>query len=289
MSDSVSQISIVIAAHNSAHVLPSCLAALRTALGDFDHELIVVDNASRDQSLETVASIFPNAITITNPKNLGFAAACNQGAEKATGEWLLFVNPDVVVDPDAIKSLFDTATKRSDAGLISGRLRFPDGSFQATCRRFPTIGNMVFSRQSAIMCIFGARADGAYTLPGYSSVTEVPAVAATFVMISRARFEKAGGFDRRFFMYMEDTDLSLRLHQAGFVNLFVPQAGAVHDWGRGGSAGRVRRLWLHHVSVWKYFLKNIPNGFSVLVLPALLLVNFLMAALIGKSYGREKR
>lgn len=290
MTDSVPQISVVIVTHNSASALLSCLTALKTALAALEHELIVVDNASRDESQPALMSVFPDAITLKNEKNLGFATACNQGAASAVGEWLLFINPDVSVDHDSIKALLDAAAKRSDAGLIAGRMRFPDGSFQPTCRRFPTISNMVFSRQSVLTRIFGSRADRVvYTLPDYPEVTEVPAVAATFVMIARARFEKAGGFDRRFFMFMEDTDLSLRMHQAGFVNLFVPKAGAVHDWGKGGSAGRIRRLWLHHVSVWKYFLKNFPNGFSVLVLPALLLVNFIMAMAFTKPHDRTAR
>lgn len=261
---------------------------MRTALDTLAYELIVVDNASSDNSPDTAAALFPSAVIERNERNLGFAAACNQGAAKATGEWLLFVNPDVTVDSAAIKTLLATALARPDAGLLSGRLRWPDGSFQPTCRRFPTPANMIFSRQSAFARIFGGNVGrGAYTLPDYDKVTEVPAVAGTFVMIARERFHKAGGFDERFFMYMEDTDLSLRLHQAGYVNLFVPQAGAVHDWGHGGAAGRLTRLWRHHVSVWKYFLKNFPNGFSVLVLPVLLLVNFVVSALFAKPDRRE--
>jgi GT2 family glycosyltransferase len=90
-------------------------------------------------------------------------------------------------------------------------------------------------------------------------------------------------------MYMEDTDLSLRLHQAGYVNLFVPSAGAVHYWGEGGRQGRVRRLWRHHMSVWKYFLKHYPNGFSVILLPVLLAANFCLSVLFSSGGTGEGR
>ncbi len=82
-------------------------------------------------------------------------------------------------------------------------------------------------------------------------------------------------FDSRFFMYMEDTDLSYRLHLHKHQNLFVPQAGAIHEWGKGAEGGKIARAWHHHQSVWKYFLKHFQaNGFSLIVLPAILIGQF---------------
>ena len=81
-------------------------------------------------------------------------------------------------------------------------------------------------------------------------------------------------------MYMEDTDLCLRLRNSGLKNYFVPSAGAVHLWGKGSRAGRTRRRWYHHVSVWKYFVKHFPDGFSVIVLPVVLAVNFVVGSVL---------
>jgi len=97
-------------------------------------ELIVVDNASEDASRDEVAKRFPRARIIANDSNLGFAAACNLGAKKATTEYLLFLNPDVQIDQDAVGKLQQVLDSRRDAGLVAGRMRFPDGQFQATCR-----------------------------------------------------------------------------------------------------------------------------------------------------------
>jgi GT2 family glycosyltransferase len=252
------------------------------AVAEVSTEVIVVDNASTDNPAEVIAALFPAARTTVNERNIGFAAACNIGAKAAVEDYLLFLNPDVVIDPDAIERLLEAAEAHDRAGLVSGRLRFPSGSFQATSRRFPTIGNMIFSRGSAPARLFfkGDTAAGRYTLPDAPETTPVPAVAATLALVRRELFERAGGFDERFFMFMEDTDLSLRLEQAGHVNLFVPAAGGVHRWGEGARVGRWRRLWHHHLSLWKYFLKHFPNGFSVLVLPVLLLVNLVLRALM---------
>ena len=268
--------------------LAGCLRALERALSTASAELIVVDNASNDDSVDQAVGLFPGTRTVANERNLGFAAACTLGAKSAGGEFLLFVNPDVQIDRGAVEQLVTVAERDDQAGLVSARLRFPDGSFQATCRRFPTMTNIVFSRGFALAGLFaGNRSESArYTLPDYSEITEVPAVSATLVMIRKSLYDRVGGFDERFFVFMEDTDLSLRLNQSGYVNLFVPSAGGIHDWGTGAGTSRLRRLWYHHRSVWKYFLKNFPNGFSVILLPLFLVCNFLLRLVVSGREGR---
>ena len=120
-----------------------------------------------------------------------------------------------------------------------------------------------------------------YTLGDCSETTEIPAVSATCLMVERDFFLSLGGFDERFFLFMEDTDLCLRIGQAGRKIYFVPEAGAVHRWGTGASVSLAKRSWHHHRSVWKYFLKHYPNGFSLFLLPALLFVNFILRAIAG--------
>jgi len=284
------QVSVVIVTHNSLPALTDCLNSLGAAATKTPLDLIVVDNGSTDKTVDRVIKQFAEVRIIRNERNLGFAAACNQGAKGAPGEYLLFLNPDVQIDKDAIERLVAVASERDRVGLVSGRLRFPDGSFQATCRQFPTTGNMIFSRGSAITRLFAADCSRskAYTLPDYVETTEVPAVAATMVMIRKDLFDITGGFDDRFFLFMEDTDLSLRLHKAGYTNLVVPAAGGIHRWGAGSDLERKRRLWYHHLSVWKYFLKHFPNGFSVVLLPLLLTLNFCLR-LILPHRDREGR
>lgn len=265
------KISIVIVTHNSAPALKGCLLSLHQALEQIEAELVVIDNGSNDGSRQQVEQQFPNARIHANEKNRGFAAACNQALKLSDGEFVLFLNPDVRLDSDCLDKLRSVIVSDSKAGGIVPRMRYPDDTFQATCRRFPTIYNMLFSRGSVIGKLFGSTQ--IYTLGDYSETTAVDAVAATVLMIRRLLIERIGGFDERFFVYMEDTDLCLRLKTSGYHNYYVPSAGAVHDWGHGSSAGGVSRAWRHHFSVWQYFLKHLPNGFSLLVLPLVLALN----------------
>ena len=268
------KVSIVIVTYNSLPPLTDSLKSLQSAMADSNHELIVVDNASTDESVATVRRLIPEATIIESKKNNGFARACNLGAARATGEFLLFHNPDLQIDPEAISSLVRVYRTHDDAGAVAGRMRFPDGSFQPTCRKFPTAVNMVFSRGSIISRMFKTATN--YTLPDYETTTEVDAVAGTLLMIPTQLFRDIGGFDPRFFMYMEDTDLCLRLHQAGYHNYFEPSAGGVHLWGRGSTASSFRRNRYHHLSVWKYFLTHRPSFFAVFLLPLLLIANLLV-------------
>ena len=278
-------VSVIIITCNSQSSIATCLERLVSSTYQFTPQVIVVDNASTDGTVETVRQTVPHATVITNQKTVGFAQGCNQGAALATGEYLLFLNPDLEIDPDAIGQLITVAQSTPRAGLVAGRLRYPDSTFQANCRHFPTVTNLLLSRGSVMTRLLFSRASkhgGLYSLPDYEEVTEVPAVAATLVLIRRDLFRRLKGFDARFFLYMEDTDLSLRLHHSGFINLFVPQAGGVHGFGQGAKVGRLKRSFYHHQSVWKYFLKHFPNGFSLFILPAVLTANFLVSAVIPR-------
>ncbi len=278
------EVSIIIVTCNSMPAIDDSLASLKSVVAESDCELIVIDNASTDGSVECVKRHFPKATIIEPGRNLGFAAACNYGARAAKGEYLLFHNPDLQIDRGTIDRLLEVYGAEEKVGVVAGRMRFPDGSFQANCRNFPTIGNLIFSRGSAISRFVGRA--GTYTLPDYNDMTEIPAVAGTLMMISKKLFVRQEGFDERYFMYMEDTDICLRLHRSGYRNFFVPRAGGVHLWGKGSRGGKVKRLYYHHISVWKYFVKHFPNPVSFLILPVILIVNFILAAIVPERPER---
>lgn len=279
-------ISIIVVTYNSLTCLHSFLDSLRRNTEGVDYELIVVDNHSRDDSPQFVSRLFPAARVVVMPRNVGFARACNAGAEVAAGRYLVFVNPDVRLDPKAVVGLIEVLRDRPDAGIVGARLRFPDGGFQPTCREFPTLRNLVYSRGSALARWFSRNTR--YTLPDYPVVTAVPAVAATFMAIDRSLFFGVGRFDDRFFMFMEDTDLCRRVSHRGKLNLFVPNAGGEHDWGKGSKTGRMKRAWYHHVSVWRYFRKHSVRLTTLLPL-AFLLVTNLVVVLLTLPFRRDGR
>ncbi len=272
------KISIIVVTYNSLPWLSDCLAHLKEAVKTINSELIIVDNNSKDNSPSVAKSIWPQARVMVNKTNTGFAAATNQAAKESTGNHLLFVNPDVFVDSDCIEELIGFMKGKEKLGAVGGRMRFPDGTFQPTCRNLPTLANLIFSRGSIFGRIF--RSMNFYTLPDAAVATVVPAVAGALLMIRKDVFERIGRFDSNFFMYMEDTDLCKRLNMLGFSNYFVPSAGAVHEWGKGSSAGRLKRNWYHHRSVYKYFRKHKRGWATLTILPLMLFSNLVIKGMV---------
>lgn len=276
-------LSVVIVTYHSLPRVLECLESLYQGATQESFEVVVIDNGSTDGTVEHIESRFPQTRVVKTGENLGFGQGCNRGAQLAQGEWLVLLNPDVRLDRGALDQLLQVCRSKPRPGLVSARLRWPDGRFMGVCRKFPTVTNLLFSRGSFLSGLVGSKAfqeRAMYTLPDSTETITVPAVSGTCVMVNRELFLSLGGFDKRFFMYMEDTDLSLRLVDAGCQNYFVPSAGCMHYWKEGSNAGRLRRNYLHHVSLWKYFLKHMPNGFSVLVLPILLAFNFALTAIL---------
>jgi len=273
-------VSAIVVTYNSAENIIACLNALRREVDSIGGDIIVFDNGSSDDTVQMIKKEYPDIRLIESEQNLGFGVANNMAVKMARGEYILFANPDMILDSGALKRLFETFQNQTLAGAVVARLRNADSSFQPTCRNFPNFYNIFFSRGSILNHkVLPVKSSGTYTLGDFDKISEVPAASAACMLMKKAFFLKIGGFDNRFFLFMEDTDLSLRIKQAGKKVYFEPNAGALHYWGRGSSISRIRRSWYHHLSVWKYYLKHHPNGFSLLFLPMALLVNFLVRSL----------
>ena len=127
-------VSLIIVNYNSGNFLLACVSS---ALSQVD-EVVVVDNASRDHSLLQLEAAFPSEpklLVVQNRKNLGFAAGCNIGSKQGTGKYLLFLNPDCVLEPGSVKQLLETLERCPDVGMVGGFLMNPDGTEQAGGRR----------------------------------------------------------------------------------------------------------------------------------------------------------
>ncbi|HSH00006.1 MAG TPA: glycosyltransferase family 2 protein, partial [candidate division Zixibacteria bacterium] len=225
-----------------------------------------------------ITTALPEVTVVNERDNRGFAGGCNRAVARARGEYLLFLNPDVYLDEGTMGALVSELRRRPDAGAVVGRMRDPSGAFQPTCRQLPTRANIFLSRGSVLSRAFGSMG---YTLPDFPTVTAVPAAAATCWLMPRTLFEDVGGFDERFFMFMEDTDLSLRIALAGKKIYFVPHAGAEHAWGAGASATEQQRVRWHSQSVLAYYQKRFPGLYSRLVLPLALKLNQALRRALG--------
>jgi len=254
------RISIIVVTYNSLSYLQGLCASIGVYPPEGDYEIIVVDNASADQTANWCLYAPLDIRLVVNQENRGFAAAANQGAKMARGELLLFCNPDLRWTSPVAERLAGTLAENPSCGAAAARMTFPDRSFQPTCRNFPTFANIWFSRGSFLSRFFVPGGKSLqYTLPDYDHPARVDAAAATCLMIPRRIFERLGGFDERFFMFAEDTDFCRRLVDAGYEVWFVPQATAIHYWG-GSSTDRRAVSRYQADSILQYFKKHYPRA-----------------------------
>jgi GT2 family glycosyltransferase len=226
--------SIVIVNFNAG---PGLVACVRRALSAA--EVILVDNASSDDSIAHVVEAFPQEPKLRilrNDQNLGFSKACNQGARAAFGELLLFLNPDCEMEGDALPVLEAELRGRPRVGMAGGVLVNPDGTEQAGGRRsVPTpmkslvrllgLGPLV-RRWRKDFSQYDLNAEPLPTAP-----VEVEAISGACMMVKRAAIEEVGLLDELYFMHCEDLDWCMRFRQKGWSILFVPEAKLVHHKG----------------------------------------------------------
>lgn len=233
----LARVHVAIVAYRSRQDLLRCLASLERERERVPLTVTVVDNDSRDGTPEAVSGAFPWVDMVALGENAGFARATNLAATRGDSEFLLALNPDTELPPGAIEPLLQVLHERADIAVVGPRLVREDGSFDHASRRsFPTIvGSLghftgVGRRRSS-----GALAQ--YRAPEVARGV-VDAVNGAFMLMRRSAFEACGGFDERYWMYMEDLDLSYRLMQAGWKSWYEPSVTVLHV--KGASAGQVR-------------------------------------------------
>lgn len=234
------RVSILIVSYNTCEMTLACLRSVveetRTPF-----ELIVLDNASTDNSAEAIAREFPEITLLTEEINHGFAGANNVAAERARGEFLLLLNPDTVVLDGAIDTLVRFAESRPEARIWGGRTLYGDRSLNPTsCWRRLSLWNL-FCRGTGLAGVFPQSAlfnSEAYGRWDRSTERQVDIVTGCFLLIRRADWQTLGGFDPDFFMYGEEADLCLRAAaRLGAAPRVTPDATIVHY---GGASERVR-------------------------------------------------
>lgn len=224
-------LSVIIVNYNVRQFLENALSSIYRALEGIEAEVFVVDNASDDGSVEMVKTKFPQVFLIENTANVGFARANNAALKLARGRYLLFINPDTVVQEDTVNVMMRFLDEHPDAGLAGCKVLNPDGSFQLPCRRsFPTPW-VAFTKIFGLSALFPqSRLFGKYNLTYLSTEETYPvdAVSGSFMMLRREVYEKVGGLDEAFFMYGEDLDWCYRIRQAGYQVYYVHSTKIIH-------------------------------------------------------------
>jgi GT2 family glycosyltransferase len=259
-------VSVVIVNYNGGGLLLECLARLleRTAV---PIEILLVDNASSDGSAGEVSRAFPSVRLIANSANVGFARASNQGMALAGADYLLLLNPDLIVGERAVDTVHAYMTSHPGVGICGPRILLPTGRLDRPCRRsFKTPATYLHKALGLTSLFPESRTFGRYYLSYLDErqTFEVDAVIGAFLMARRSLIDRIGLLDERFFLYCEDEDFCLRAKRAGFKVVYLGEAVAVHHKSSSARQKPVRSLYEWHRSVFQFHRKNIAPEYGPL-------------------------
>ena len=247
-------LSIIIVTWNSSGDILGCLRSVYKHAGGLSTEVHLVDNASQDDTVCLVKKHFPEVHILTCDRNLGFAAATNRALAHASGRNILLLNPDTLIRDRALPTLVDYLDARPEVGAVGPRLVHPNGKVQPACMRLPSLWTTISG------WLLGGR-----SIPrNMQNPRRVPALSGAALMAKRSVIQEIGPLDTRFFMYGEDNDWCLRIHQAGWEIHCTPMAEIVHIGGQSAKyvpaetyvRRRVARLLFvqKHRQAWQYAL-----------------------------------
>lgn len=241
-------VSVVIVTYRNEADIGTCLKAVGRAAPGIPVEVIVVDNASGDGTAAAARAV-AGVKVIERQANGGFAAGCATGADAATGSWLLFLNPDTVIAPDAIRALIDCAGEHPGSGIVGGRFVHPDGTIDPrSCWGRPSPWSALCFALGLTSLLPGSRLfDPEAPRPWSADEAEeraVPVVSGACMLVRRELWDTLGGFDPVFFLYGEDADFCLRAAAAGVRPMVTARAVCQHSGGRSSTgAGKLVRLF----------------------------------------------
>lgn len=287
----IRKIDIVLVNWNAGRQISDALSSIASNHEGLVNTVIVVDNNSIDDSLaqiEASKADLPFSLHIVrNATNRGFGAACNQGAALSFSEYLLFLNPDTLLFANSLSEplRYMEQVENSGVGICGIQLIDESGHVSRSCARFPSAS------------MFAAQALGLNKLPclrswshhmgdwDHASTREVDHVIGAFYLIRRDLFESLKGFDERFFVYLEDLDLSLRAHQAGWRSVYFANAQAFHAGGGTSNQIKARRLFYSLSSRLQYAFKHLSWLGAMLVMLVTLLMEPLSRSVLTLLRG----
>jgi len=248
-------VSAVVVSYNSATYLADCLRSLRSeGLAD----VVVVDNASGDGSVEVVRSTDPEATVVSTGANLGFGSGANRGVAATLSRYVLILNPDTIVEPGTVKALAEALDRDPGLAVVGPRIENLDGTLYPSVRRFPDLPVAVghaflglvwpanpYTRRYRML-------DSDHGRPA----ADVDWVGGACLLVRRAAFDVVAGFDEGYFMYVEDVDLCWRLGRAGWRMGYEPAGRVVHALGGSSRQLPYRMIAEHHRSLLRFVDKT---------------------------------
>jgi hypothetical protein len=248
-------VSIVIVSWNTCDILRDCLMSVYKETNDLSFEVIVIDNASNDGSCEMVKESFPEAILIENKENVGFAAANNQGMELTKSGYVLLLNSDTIVLDNAVGKMMNFAEKNERVAVTGCRILNKDMTLQPSCFMFPSLLNMLLSSTYLYKLFPRNRFFGRERMTWWKrdDVRQVEVVTGCFMLVRQQAIDEIGLMDDSYFVYAEEADWCYRFYNAGWENVFSPEASIIHLGGQSSKQVRVKMLIQLRISILRFF------------------------------------
>ncbi len=265
-------LSIIIVNYNVKYFLEQCLHSVRRASGKLNTEIFVVDNNSVDGSCAMVQEKFPWVKLIRNAENLGFSVANNQAIRESKGKYVLLLNPDTVIEEDTLVKCLDYLENHSGAGGLGVKMIDGKGDFLPESKRsLPTPG-VAFYKIFGLSKLFPrSRVFGKYHL-GYldkDQIHSVEILPGAFMMLRRSALDEVGLLDENFFMYGEDIDLSYRLLNAGYENIYFPETTIIHYKGESTKKGSLNYVMTFYnamrIFARKHYSRKMARSYSLVI------------------------
>lgn len=262
-------ISVCMVSLNCWDVLQPCLKSLRRTEPSVSYEVIMVDNASSDETVSETERLFPEVQIIRNDRNVGFTIATNQAIRQSRGRMILWLNTDTILEPDTLPKLVQSLDQNPRAGIVGGKVLNADSSFQWQCRRgMPTPLASVAYLLGLDRLFPRSRTFGQYLLR-YLPIdrpARVTAVSGCCLLARREVWDQIGQLDEEVFGFGEDIDWCVRAANAGWEVWYDPAASLIHLKGRGGAHVRpYRKVIAMHQCMWSFFRKHLSAQYPLVV------------------------
>jgi GT2 family glycosyltransferase len=266
------KLSIIIVNYNVKHFLEQCVLSVKKALAGIEGEIYVVDNNSVDGSVEMIQSKFPEVKLIANKENTGFSKANNQAIRIASGEYILLLNPDTIVEEDTFSTCIQFMDLHQDAGALGVKLIDGKGNYLPESKRGLPTPSVAFYKIFGLSKLFPkSRTFGKYHL-GYldkEETNEIEILSGAFMFMRKTALDKAGLLDETFFMYGEDIDLSYRIHLAGFKVYYHPKTRVIHYRGESTKKSSINYVFVFYqamiIFAKKHFSQKNAQLFTLLI------------------------
>ncbi len=252
-------LSIIIVNYNTWHYIGQTIESVLRSNINLQYEIIIVDNNSHDESCSLIKEKYPEIKLIQNSENVGFSSAVNIGAQASNAKNILLLNPDTIVEENAIQSLHETLIKKKEVGVVGAKIIDSNGVFQLSSRRafpsfltscFQVIGLSYLFPKSKFFSKYN------YTYIDENIIHEVDSVSGACIMFSRNLYNKIGGFDEEYFLFFEETDFCVKANKIGRKVIYNPEALVVHYRGESMKTASFNVNNVFYESLLTFYRKN---------------------------------